>query len=274
MNEAELKLIWKAALNGEPPVMREFELLADAIADLYRSGEPRFSRHISNRWGRVQERTKTELIEDNFTHEMARAFIADEIGFANWNELERFAADPADAGMLFRYAVAAMERGDFTALEESIGKERFRDQIVAWHSGGLFDDHKETVYEILSASCMLGQTETAKYLIEAGVDPYAGMRTWLAGPHYAVSSGRLETVKMLLEKKIPLEVENKYGGTLLGQALWSAINEHTGTHAEIIELLIDAGAKVAPGTLDWWQEQSVPSESTKNRVAAALGRAG
>ena len=173
---------------------------------------------------------------------------------------------------LFEYAVGAMDRGDFSALEERIGAERFHDQIVEWFERGLFEGKQETLDEILSASCMLGQTETAAFLLDKGVDPYAGMKTWLAGPHYAVSSGRLDTVKMLLERKVPLEVENKHGGTLLGQALWSAINEHVDTHAEIIERLIEAGAFVWPETLEWWEAQDVPSIETKHRVARALGR--
>ena len=116
---------------------------------------------------------------------------------------------------------------------------------------------------------MLGRTATAEYLIDHGVDPYAGMKTWLAGPHYAVSSGHLDTVRMLLDKKIPLEVRNLHGGTLLGQALWSAVNEHKPSHADIIEALIEAGAYVEPGTLEWWKVQAVPNE-TKQCVEAIL----
>lgn len=171
---------------------------------------------------------------------------------------------------LFDYAVAAMERGDFSALEAEIGADNFYSQIVDWHENGFFNSEQGTLDEILSASCMLGQTKTAEYLIDKGVDPYAGMKTWLAGPHYAVSSGNLDTVKMLIEKKVPLEIENRYGGTMLGQALWSAVNEHKLDHAQIIELLIAAGASVDPGTLEWWEQQDVPSPETKRRVADVL----
>ncbi len=174
----------------------------------------------------------------------------------------------------FRYVIEATERGDFSDLEATLGPENFHSRIVAWFEEGIFEHEPETLAEVLSASCMLGQTRTAEYLIDNGVDPYAGMRSWLAGPHYAASGGRLETVEMLLRKKVPLEVENRYGGTLLGQALWSAINEHKDTHAEIIERLIEAGAHVSPGTLEWWEEQAVPSATTKERVAKVLRKAG
>ena len=171
-------------------------------------------------------------------------------------------------------AVDALEKGDFSRLEESLGGPAgFDQQIIEWYEDGRFDDAPETRDEALSCACMLGRTETARYLIEKGVDPYAGMKTWLAGPHYAVSSGHLETVQMLLREKVPLEIKSLHGGTMLGQAFWSAVNEHKRTHADIIEALINAGAVVEPGTLDWWNEQTVPSIETKERVAAALRRA-
>ena len=56
-----------------------------------------------------------------------------------------------------------------------------------------------------------------------------------------------------------MEVKNMYDGTVLGQALWSAINEHTPNHAEIIEVLINGGVYVWPNTLEWWEKQDVPS---------------
>ena len=168
-------------------------------------------------------------------------------------------------------AVDALEKGDFSRLEHELGgPEGFDHQIIEWFDDGQFEDAPETLAEALSCACMLGRTETAAYLIDHGVDPYAGMKTWLAGPHYAVSSGHLDTVQMLLDKKIPLEVKNLHDGTMLGQAFWSAVNEHKPSHADIIEALIKAGAVVEPGTLEWWEVQNVPSDETKERVTIAL----
>ena len=84
--------------------------------------------------------------------------------------------------------------------------------------------------------------------------------------------GKLEIAKLIIERKVPMEIVNQYGGTVLGQALWSAIHEHESTHAEIIEALISAGAKIHPGTPEWWEQQGVPSAATKDRVATALHR--
>ena len=74
--------------------------------------------------------------------------------------------------------------------------------------------------------------------------------------------GQLDTVKLLLRHKAPLEVENSYGGTVLGQALWSAA--HGGEpelYVAILEALVEAGAKIparhAPVNerVDDWLEQ-------------------
>ena len=175
---------------------------------------------------------------------------------------------------LWQKALVAFEKGNFTLLQAMLGgPTQFDERVVEWHKKGMFDDEPEALTEAFACACMLGRTETARYLLEHSVDPYAGMKTGIAGSHYAASGGHLDTVKMLLEKKIPLEVRNMYGGTVLGQALWSTINEHKDNHAEIIEALIDAGAEIEPGTLEWWQGQPVPSPETKHRVSEALRKA-
>ena len=267
MGRHELEKLWHDALAS--PSEERFDEVARSVVEVYTS-DARFRELIKNRSKRVTTRTGVLFDPDNLEIESARAFVADEIGFTSWDDLIVAIGLPEEKSILFRYAIAAMERGDFTSLEEAIGAEGFHDQIVEWYESGMFNGEQETLNEILSAACMLGQTNTAEYLIDRGVDPYAGMRTWLAGPHYGVSSGRLETVKMLIDMNVPLEVENKYGGTMLGQALWSAINEHTDDHAEIIEILLKAGAVVEPGTSEWWEQQNVPSSETKERVAKAL----
>ena len=129
--------------------------------------------------------------------------------------------------------------------------------------------------EALSCACMLGRVETAAYLLDNGVDPLAGIKTGLNGFHYAASGGRLPIIKLLIERNVPMEVENIYGGTVLGQAMWSAVNENRPDreHAAAIEALIGAGANIETGTLEWWSEQPVSSADTKRRVAKALRRA-
>lgn len=168
-----------------------------------------------------------------------------------------------------------LDKGDYSALEEMLGgSDGFDRHMVNWFGEGRFRDHPELLAEALSCACMLGRYVTAKHLLEAGVEPYAGMKTWLAGPHWAASGGHPEIMKLFIDRGISLEVENKYGGTVLGQALWSAVNEHKPAHAEVIEMLIDAGAIIEHGTLEWWNAQDIPNAETKTRVASALMQAG
>jgi len=208
---------------------------------------------------------------------MARAFIADEMDFTGWDKLIAAVEDRSANGkpLLFRYAVAAMEMGNFSALEAAVGgAEKFDGQIRSWHESGYFDDEPETLAEVFAAACMLGHKKTAAYLLDNHVDPYAGMKTGLAGFHYAASSGRLDVIRLLIERKVPMEIKNMYGGTVFDQAIWSAVNEYTPDHAAIVEALLEAGSVVEPGYAEWWENENVTDRETKERVAAALKRHG
>lgn len=276
MNRHDLDKRWAETLRGRPTAA-ELERLAEAVAEVCASGDVRFRQHIRNRLKRIGEISGTDYSDEAFGPELARLVVANEIGFENWDALINSVENPADDEMpiLFRYAVAAMERGDFSAFETMVGgPDRFHDQIVDWYEEGLFDSEPETLAEIFSAACMLGHTRTAGYLLDKGVDPYAGMKTGLSGFHYAASSGRLNVIKLLIDRKVPMEIKNMYGGTVWNQALWSAVNEHTPDHVAIIEALLEAGPTVEEGTLAWWEKQDVPSPQTKERVAAALRRYG
>jgi len=172
----------------------------------------------------------------------------------------------AETTATWQQTVVALDRGDFTLLDELLRSKNVSLIELLAANGEPADEMNEA----FAFACMVGRANEAEALLDKGVDPYAGMKTWLAGPHWAASSGQLDIIKMLIVKKIPLEIENKYGGTVLGQALWSAVNEHSASHAEIIECLIMAGAEVEPGTLEWWEEQKVPVAETKRKVCEIL----
>ena len=103
-------------------------------------------------------------------------------------------------------------------------------------------------------ACQCGQNSVIEFLLEQGVDPAAQANVGQTGLHYAAHYGQLETVKMLIARKAPLEVKNMYGGTVLGQALWSAFNEAQDDHLPIVEALIAAGAKIEPDWNKWIDE--------------------
>ena len=275
MDKEKLDEMWRKAVGSAEPA--QMEELSTALVEAWHSEDPSFRRHMKNRLRQIRDLSQEEARNVVFDLAAARSVIADEVGFAGWDEMaDALAKRTADSRpFLFQYAIAAMVRGDFSALESMVGgPERFDDQIADWFEKGYFKDEPETLAEVFSAACMLGYDRTAAYLLNKGVDALAGTKTGLNGFHYAASSGRLNIIKLLIERKVPMEVENMYGGTVLGQALWSAVNEYKPDHAAIIEALIDARGKIEPGTLHWWNQQNVPSAETKERVAAALERHG
>jgi ankyrin repeat protein len=80
--------------------------------------------------------------------------------------------------------------------------------------------------------------------MDCGVDPLAGFGTGMNGFHWAANRGQLETVKMLIERKVPMEVENMYDGTVLGCTVWSAVHQPREGQLEVIGALLTAGANV------------------------------
>lgn len=176
---------------------------------------------------------------------------------------------------LWEKALYHLDKGNFTALEQMLGgPDGFDKQIIDWHGAGKFKNEPVALAEVFTCSCMLGRTAAAEYLLDNGVDPVAGMKTGLNGFHYSASGGRLDIVRLLIDRGVSMEIDNMYGGTVLGQALWSAVNEPKPAHAEIIEMLIDAGAVVEDGTLEWWIDQDIPNTATRQRVLDALQRHG
>ena len=275
MDRRELEQLFGETLRSAEPHEAQFDRLAHALVETYNSGDIRFQQHTKNRSARVTQSTGQSFDADNFDLAMAQAFIADEVGFTNWSKLLDAVKNRSGKRhpILFQYAIAALWRGDFSALESMVGgPDHFDDTVIEWYEKGYFDSEAETLAEIFSAACMLGYPRSAEYLLNKGVDPLAGIKTGLNGFHYAASSGQLEVIKLLIERKVPMEVDNMYGGTVFGQAIWSAINEWTPNHAAIVEALVEAGAIVEPGYREWWNEQNVPDRATKERIADVLER--
>lgn len=96
-------------------------------------------------------------------------------------------------------------------------------------------------------ACGWGRNNVIEFLLDKDADLNDGGGDGQTPLHCAVITGQLETVRFLLKLNPPLEAVNIYGGTVLGQTLWSAA--HGGDpklYSEIIETLIAAGAKVPP----------------------------
>lgn len=139
-------------------------------------------------------------------------------------------------------AIRRLKAGDFTWSDPLFDGQPCR--IVEWVEAGKFDKEPEALAEALSSACFNGRTEVARYLLDRGVDPAAGNGTGMNAIHWAANRGQLEVVKLLLERKAPLEIRNMYGGTVLGATVWAACNEPRPNQVQVIETLLEAGADV------------------------------
>jgi hypothetical protein len=104
---------------------------------------------------------------------------------------------------------------------------------------------QDQVQEGFQYACRYGHNDVAEFLLQRGADLAGSGDDGQTGLHWAVIFARLDTVKMLLRHNPPLEARNMYGGTVLGQALWSAA--HGGDpefYIAILEELVAAGAKL------------------------------
>ncbi len=154
----------------------------------------------------------------------------------------------------FQQALAGLSAGDFTALaplfapgDAPSGDTPGRagggaSQIEAWFLEDHFLDQPGAAAEAVACACFLGRTQVAAFLLDRGVDPAAGMATGMSALHYAASAGHLDVVKLLIQRGAPMELKNRFGGTVLDQALYSALNEPRPDHPRIIEALLAAGA--------------------------------
>ena len=104
---------------------------------------------------------------------------------------------------------------------------------------------RKQVQSAFNYACGWGRTNVVEFLLERDVDLADGGGDGQTPLHSAAICGQLEMIKLLLKYGPPLEAVNIYGGTVLGQTLWSAA--HGGDpklYAEILKTLIAAGAKV------------------------------
>jgi ankyrin repeat protein len=124
-------------------------------------------------------------------------------------------------------------------------------------------------------SCEYEENLVAEFLLQRGVSIETQAGTGQTALHWAVIGGHLDTIDLLLHRRAPLEAKNAYGGTALGQALWSAIHSDGEVdYVPVIETLLNAGAQVEEGSLAWLTEQKSGSSSLKQRIAELLKRHG
>jgi ankyrin repeat protein len=137
----------------------------------------------------------------------------------------------------------------------------------------LVDSEKTQIQPAFMWACQFGRTEIVEFLLENGADAALQDGNGMTGLHLAAVGGHLDTVRLLLRRGSPLELQNVWGGTVLGNTLWAAFNyDPNADYAPIVEALIDAGAHVDPEFLAWWMAGSPLFPASKDRVTELLRR--
>lgn len=147
----------------------------------------------------------------------------------------------------FEDATAGLIAGDFTKWEPifvSSTDNPLQCQVVEWFDQGLFSDRQKALNEALTCACFLGHTDVAEYLMDQGVDPSAGDGTGFDALHWAANRGQQRVVEILIQRGVSMESVSRFGGTVLGTAVWSTLNEPKPNHVQIVKMLLDAGAEL------------------------------
>ena len=132
------------------------------------------------------------------------------------------------------------DRGAYLGIIEAAAVGRL--DVVKSYFHNRAPDPKEAYHALLYA-CSMGEIAIATFLLDHGVPDRVPQGELPI--HWAAFNGEVEIVKLLLDRKPPLEQKNDYGGTVLTGTLWAAA--HGKPEARMIttiELLIAAGAKV------------------------------
>jgi ankyrin repeat protein len=120
----------------------------------------------------------------------------------------------------------------------------------------------EQLQEAFLLACAFGHKDVAKFLLLEGAGIEEPGRDGQTALHLAVIGCHVETVTMLLPMRAPREARNRYGGTALEQALWSAA--HGGdpdAFIALLEVLTRSGAKLPErhvpvnARIDAWLEE-------------------
>ncbi|HEX6821316.1 MAG TPA: ankyrin repeat domain-containing protein [Candidatus Sulfotelmatobacter sp.] len=124
-------------------------------------------------------------------------------------------------------------------------------------------------------ACQYGRNNIIDFLLRCGARLDSSDNSGQTPLHWAVIGGHIDTIKLLLAHGAGPEKKNAYGGTPLGQALWSALHNTEDTHSTylaVIKTLVDAGARIDKRMLPWVLQENRASPTLKQRIAKLLKR--
>ena len=194
-------------------VQQQLELQAQRIVDAHQDGNEAAATHVGCWHPQLVGHAVADIMSHRLTLQDARETIAREYGFKDWQDAVDRGAEPPDA--LFELAVDALLAGDLAALRQlvqqrpSLVEERscFGHRATLLHYVGC--NGVETYRQVAP----LNLADVARTLLEAGADVNA-------------------TAEM-------------YGGecTTIALVITSAFPAEAGVADEVVQVLLDAGAK-------------------------------
>ena len=129
-------------------------------------------------------------------------------------------------------------------------------------------------------ACEFGHTSIVEFLLDAGFEADHQVEG-MAGLHWAVIGARPETIHLLIDRGASLENVNQYGGNVLNATLWAVINcdpvhrwPGTADYPKIIEILLQAGARIMPGVIEWLAATNEIPEEKKGPIEKLLKKFG
>jgi hypothetical protein len=170
-----------------------------------------------------------------------------------------------------RAAAQLAERGARLDLEGAAGVGRMDVVRSFFNEDGSLKTNatKEQLKSGFNWACEYGRTRVVDFLLQHGID--VGERhIGATGLHWAALGARVESVKLLLERRAPVDVEDEtWSGTPLGWALHGWLNPspeivRDGCY-EAAALLVAEGSMVLP---EWLASEKVRADP---RMLAALG---
>lgn len=119
-------------------------------------------------------------------------------------------------------------------------------------------------------ACEYGKNDVVQFLLHRGASVTADVSGQTA-LHWAVIGAHPDTIQILLTHGANPEAKNAYDSTPPGQALWSAARaDRPLDYVPVLQVLLDAGAKVPENAAVWLQQQKQIDADYKWKVEKML----
>jgi len=122
-------------------------------------------------------------------------------------------------------------------------------------------------------ACEYGHEAVVSFLLDQGIDPNMALHG-MYGVHWALVGGHAGVLNLLMEHGASLDVRNQYGGNAVNCAIWAIGNsdevyrwpQKEVDYIAMIDSMLQRGATIDEGMLDWLQHNSRFSRETIDKL--------